>query len=174
MTRHVARAKLKAGGSAWVIRAGIAGGADSHFMRENIIVLRDQGLRDLSRIEPRREAFYQAYKAQEPNGSRTTIAGIGGKFFRFMHEMRLGDIVLYPRLRTREVFFGKIIGNYRFVEQNVEYPHQREVKWIASFPKDSLTQHAQYELGAARTLFQYKNNLVEILERVGSLKPKSK
>ena len=154
--------------SVWVIRAGIGGVADNYFMKENSLVLEAQGLGDLNQIEPSREAFYQAYAATTQKKTRTAIAGIGGKFYRFLHEIQIGDIVLYPSLKTGEVCCGQITGKYRYVAKNKEFPHQRKVRWLTKFPKSSLSKAAQYELGAARTLFSYRKNLSEIIDKLKS------
>jgi len=153
---------------AWVIRAGINGSADSYFMDDSMIVLKDPGLGDLSKLEANRQSFYEAYRSIKPHDTHAGIAGIGGKFFRFVHEMQVGDIVLYPSLRTREVYVGEIKGKYRFVDKDVDFPHQRKVQWIISFPKTSLSKTARYEIGAARTLFKYQKHLDEILEKLSA------
>lgn len=152
--------------NAWVIRAGVKGSADNYFLNSNRIVLNDPGLGNLTHIEPNRQAFYYAYRIIRPNETRTSIAGVGGKFFRFIHEMQVGDIVLYPSLITHDIYVGEITGKYSYVEQDTEFPHQRRVKWIASFPKKSLSKPAKYELGAARTLFKYKKHINEIIYKI--------
>ncbi len=166
MSKQGPQVKFDTVNSVWVIRAGVGGSADSYFMTENIIVLNDPGLGDLSRIEPNRQAFYRAYESIRPDEMRAGISGVGGKFFRFVHEMQVSDIVLYPSLRTHKIYVGEIAGKYLFIKQNAEFPHQRKVRWITSFPKSSLSDTAKHELGAARTLFKYKKHINEILEIV--------
>ena len=152
--------------AAWVIRAGIRGSGDSYFMNEGIICLNDPGLGDLSQIKPDRQSFYDAYRVIKPDDTHAGIAGIGGKYYRFVHEMKVGDMVIYPSLRTRGIYVGEILGKYLFNDLNTQFPHQRKVKWITSFPKDALSKSAQYELGAARTFFKYKKHINEILTKV--------
>ncbi|NLE89795.1 MAG: hypothetical protein GX602_02480 [Dehalococcoidales bacterium] len=154
--------------SAWVIRAGVGGAAESCFLEQNAVALEDQGMGDLSKIDPVREAFYEAYRSMNKHETRTAIAGIGGKFYRFVHDIQIGDVVLYPSLKTKEVFCGEIIGEYQFVKEDKDFPHQRKVHWITTFQKDSLSKAAQYELGAARTLFKYQKNLSEIIDKLRS------
>jgi predicted Mrr-cat superfamily restriction endonuclease len=166
MSKHFLQQKFKIIDSVWVIRAGVRGSADCYFMNENIIVLQEQGFEDLCQLEPTRQAFYQVYASRHPNASLTAITSIGGKFYRFMYEMQIGVIVLYPSLKTQKIYCGEIISKYQFVKNNKEFPHQREIRWITSIPKKSLSKKAQNELGAARTLFKYKNNINEILEKL--------
>ena len=150
----------------WVIRAGVKGSADDYFINKNIIVLKSQGFKDLRKIESTRHAFYQVYKSISIDASRTAIAGIGGKFYRFIHEMKVDEFVLYPSLKNRMVYCGEVIGEYKFDHGEKEFPHHREIRWIASFPKKTLSKKAQYELGAARTLYKYKNNIKEVIENI--------
>ncbi|MFH0960554.1 MAG: hypothetical protein V1897_17845, partial [Pseudomonadota bacterium] len=72
----------------WVIRAGIRGNAEDYFLKKNRIVLNEPGFGDLNKIEPNRQSFYGAYGALRPDETPTAISGIGGKFFRFVHEMK--------------------------------------------------------------------------------------
>jgi restriction system protein len=153
----------------WTMRAGEKGSADDYFVNRNIVVLKGQGFEDLNQIESTRQAFYQVYSSKNPDVSRSAIAGIGGKFYRFVHEMKIGEFVLYPSLKNRMVYCGEIMGKYKFDHEDKEFPHQREIRWITSFPKKNLSKKAQYELGAARTLYKYKNNIKEIFEKLKNI-----
>lgn len=154
---------LRGGEKIWVIRAGIAGEADQLFLSEGMIILRDPGMGDLKKIPRRREAFYEAYRKLRPDETQTGIAGIGGKFFRFIHEVAVGDLVLYPRLKDSKLYIGRITGRYRYSKKlDKDFPHQRKVVWLASVPKLHLSAFAARELGAARTFFQMKTNVEEI------------
>ncbi len=166
MSTYDSKSKFNKVESAWAIRAGVKGSADIYFMNDAIIVLNDPGLGDLNQIEPTRQAFYRACSLVLPNDSRSSITGIGGKFYRFVYEIRIGDVVLYPSLINQLIYCGEIIGKYKYNIKNKEYPHQRKVRWITSFPKSSLSKAARYELGAARTLFKYNKNLGEVIYKL--------
>ena len=148
----------------WVIRAGTGGmgEADSLFLRHALVVLGDQGMSDLSGLAPDREAFYRMYQESHPRETKG-IAGIGGKFFRFVHEMATGDIVLYPSLKDGKLYIGTVEGPYVYDRSpDPKYPHHRSVKWEFVLPRKELTVWARRELGAARTLFRLKSNDKEI------------
>lgn len=156
----------------WVIRAGVRGTAEKYFKKKNRAVLEDPGLGDLNKIEPDRNAFYEAYRSIRPEETPTGISGIGGKFFRFVHEIKSGDIVVYPSIRDRLIHIGLFEGEYEYVPTDAPFSHQRGVAWICYFPKASLTQGAQYELGAARTLYKYKKHVGEIFSVIGKIQQK--
>ena len=149
--------------SIWAIRAGKNGEVDELFLKHGQIVLSDPGLGDLSQLAPDRTTFYSAYRTLFPDAMETAVGGIGGKFFRFVHEIQIGDLVLYPSLKDRQVYIGKITGEYVFNPSLCfEFPHQRSVRWRYLVPKADLSQKAQRELGAARTFFKFKRHADEI------------
>ena len=118
---------------------------------------------NLAEIDPNREAFYASYRKSHPDESKTSVTGIGGKFFRFVHEMQVGDAVLYPSLkRGKRVYVGEVIGGYNYDSSMALFPHQRCVRWIHVFSKSILTQSALYELGTARTFFCLKRHADEV------------
>lgn len=150
--------------SAWGIRAGKGGKAHDLFIDEGVIALEDADLGDLSKLESNREAFYAAYRELFPDETRTGSAGIAGKFFRFANEIGVADLVVYPARPDKQVYVGEITGEYEYVSSS-DYPHQRKVNWKYVIPKSQFSQPAQYELGAARTFFQFKKNVDELVRK---------
>jgi restriction system protein len=148
--------------SIWVIRAGRNGSAHQLFIESGLIALKDQDFGDLRAIRPMREAFYAKYSDRHSDEGRTAIRGIGGKFFRFIHEIQNGDLVLYPCLRERNVYHGQVADSYSFDKSDLDFPHRRKVRWKGCFSKSLLSQSASRELGAARTLFRLKTHADEI------------
>lgn len=77
---------------------------------------------------------------------------------RFLHEMKPGDIVVYPSKKDRQIHLGLVAGDYKFdPSKDQDYPHQRPMKWRRAVPRTNFTQGALYEIGSAMTLFQVKN-----------------
>lgn len=148
----------------WAIRAGKGGDAHKLFIERGVIALEDAGLGDLSIYGATREQFYNVYRKHHPDETRSGSAGVGGKFFRFIHEISVNDFIVYPALADKQVYVAEVTGEYIF-DQSSMYPHQRSVKWTHSFPKSELSISACRELGAARTFFEFKNNICEIKEK---------
>jgi restriction system protein len=149
----------------WAVRAGEKGAAHAILVKQNLIVLSKQGVGDLSSLPADRNAFYRATAAGGEKVNPTAIRGVGGKFFRFVHEMQVGDTILYPCLFDKKIHFGIIRGSYRYDPViSAQFPHTRPVSWEGAFPKAVLSTYAKRELGAARTLFRIKTHVEEILQ----------
>ena len=149
----------------WGIRAGKKGDAHELFLEEKVIGLADAGLGDLAKIAPTRDAYYSAYRALHPDETSTGSAGIAGKFFRFAQEVKIGDLIAYPALSDKKIYIGEVIGDYSFIRTSA-FPHQRTVCWRFVIPKAHFSPNAQFELGAARTFFEFKKNVAELIRKI--------
>lgn len=84
--------------------------------------------------------------------------------FRLVHEMRIGDFIVYPRKIDRTLRWGEIASAYRFDPAGAsDYPHRRDVRWTSQRSRDAFSQGALYELGSALTLFEIKSFADEFL-----------
>lgn len=142
----------------WGIHAGRTGDADTLFLKQNCIAIGWDAMGDLSTLAAEREAFKQRYVQAYPNAKKGGIATVAGVPYRFLHEMKVGDLVAYPSKQDKHIHIGRVEGGYRY-EPNGEkgYPHRRKVKWLKHVPRLDFTQGALYEIGSALSLFQIKN-----------------
>lgn len=148
----------------WGIHAGKTGDADTLFLKKNVIAIGWSEIGDLSAIKPDREAFKNLVARTYPDHKPGSFPVSAGQLYRFLHEMKPGDIVLYPSQRDREVHIGRVEGDYEYrpaVDTN--YPNIRSVKWLKSLPRTKFTQGALYEIGSAMSLFQVKSYADEYL-----------
>jgi restriction system protein len=150
----------------WGIRAGKGGEAHDLFVGGCVVALSDADLGNLAKLPKSRDDFYNAYRKKHPEKTRTGSAGIGGKFFRFIHEVNVGDLVVYPALSDKTIYVGSVSGDYTFAKSS-PFPHQRSVVWKFMIPKSDFSLATRYELGAARTFFEFKKNAKELLARIG-------
>jgi restriction system protein len=153
----------------WAIRAGRGGKAHHLFLAKGIIALADAGIGNLTKLERSRESFYTAYRKIHPDDTRTGSTGIGGKFFRFIHEVKVGDLVVYPKFHDKTVYIGAIMSEYAF-DITSPFPHQRLVRWKFMIQNSEFSQALRYELGAARTFFRLKNHANELLSMIADKK----
>jgi restriction system protein len=148
----------------WGIHAGRTGDADALFLKQNFIGLGWSKIGDLSRLRPDREAFKAKVAECWPEWKPGKIPNSAGQLFRFVHEIKIGDFVVYPSKRDRYVHIGQIEGPYKY-DPNLEpgYPNLHAVKWLRSLPRTRFKQGALYEIGSALSLFQVKNYADEFL-----------
>lgn len=110
---------------------------------------------DVAGIAPTRDAFKAAYAAAYPTSKPGTIPVSAGSIFRFLHEMKIGDVIVYPSRHDRMIHIGRVAGEYYYVSTPEEkYPQRRKVEWICHIGRDKFPQSALYEIGSAITLFR--------------------
>jgi len=144
-------------GTIWGIHGGKTGDADSLFLKKNCVAIGWVKMGDLSKIAPDRESFKAAVANTYPDAKPGAIPNNAGQLYRFAHEMQVGDLVVYPSKRDRQIHIGKIEGGYRYDPSNeAGYPNVRPVKWLKSLPRTHFTQGALYEIGSAMSFFQVK------------------
>ncbi len=141
----------------WGIHAGRTGDAHTLFLQRGVIAIGWKAMGNLSPIPPNREAFRAAYTKAYPNEKPAAIPNNAGQPFRFVCEMKQGDLVVYPAKIDRTINIGQITGDYFYDPKSEGYPHLRPVKWLKTVPRLQFSQGALYETGSALSLFQIKN-----------------
>ena len=148
----------------WGIHAGKAGEARELFLKEKRIAIGWDEMGDLSRLKSDRESFKEAFGKTYSKAKEGAIPVKAGMLFRFVHVMKIEDLVVYPSKDDRMVNIGRINGTYEYApHKSSHYCNQRAVIWINSFPRTKFSQGALYEIGSAMTLFQVKNYADEFL-----------
>jgi restriction system protein len=148
----------------WGIHGGKTGDADNLFLKRNVVALGWAKVGDLSTLPSNREAFKKRVTEAFPEKKRGAIPVEAGQLFRFVHEVRSGDLVAYPSKRDRQIHIGQLEGSYIYNTQlEPGYPHQRVVRWLKHMPRTHFSQGALYEIGSAMSLFQIKNYAEEYL-----------
>lgn len=148
----------------WGIHGGKTGDADNLFLKHNVIALGWVEMGDLSALGADREQFKARLLQVRPGQKPGYYPNAGGQIYRFVHEAKNGDLVIYPSKRDRRIHIGEIVGSYQHeTKQESAYPQQRVVKWLKSFPRTKFSQGALYEIGSAMSFFQVKNYADEFL-----------
>ena len=158
----------------WCVRAGANNEADSLFLRKAQIAISCTEVDDdAAKIPAARAAFKEVF-ARAPNARPASIPISAGQLYRFVHEVRIGDNVIYPRKIDRTLRWGEIVEPYVFDTTNsVEFAHRRGVRWTRSLSRDAFSQGALYELGSALALFEVKSFADEFQEKFGDLQPQA-
>ena len=138
---------------------------DSLFLNDNVIAIGWNKMGDLTGIDASREAFKKRYAEVFPEASKQSIATGAGMLFRFVHEINVGDYVVFPSKTDRKIYLGIIKSDYYF-SPGSQYDQRREVKWLKNLPRTVFSQGALYEIGSALTLFSIKNYAEEYLNAI--------
>ena len=147
----------------WAIRAGRNSEADSLFLKRKCVALGWGKIGDLSKLAADREAFKAAIATEFPEYKPGAVPTRAGQIFRFVHEIKVGDLVVYPSKLNATVYVGRITGPYEYnPKPDDRYPNQRAVEWLKSVPRTQFSQGALYEMGSALSLFTVKNYSDEI------------
>ncbi|HUO55598.1 MAG TPA: restriction endonuclease, partial [Rhodoblastus sp.] len=121
---------------------------------------------DLSALPPQRAAFKDVFARGNGEARPGAIPIQAGQLFRFVHEMKIGDRVIYPRKIDRTLMWGEVSTPYMYDRSgNADFPHRRGVRWLASLSRDVFSQGALYELGSILTLFEVRNFAQEFIRR---------
>ena len=145
---------------------------DSLFLSQNIIAIGWSEMRDLSQLSPSRDEFKGRFLKTYPNGKKGAVATSAGMLFRFVHEVQIGDYIVFPSKSDRKINLGVIEGPYYHDDQPAIYPNRRKVRWLKSLPRTTFSQGALYEVGSALTFFQVRNYADEYIHAIdGSRNP---
>lgn len=142
----------------WGIHEGREGQAEPLAIDSNRLSIGWGELGDLARLKSDRDTFKSAVAAAYPHYKAGAVPVQAGQIYRFVHEMRIGDLVVLPAKRDRRIHIGRVTGNYEYVAGALdEHVHQRAVAWLADLPRTAFSQGALYETGSAMTFFSVKN-----------------
>jgi restriction system protein len=138
----------------------------------NYVAIGWNALGDIQKIGVSREAFKEALTKAYPDMKLGAVPGAAGTLYKFAHEFRIDDIVIYPSKLDRMVNIGRVKGQFNFHETDKdENPNRQNVEWLAHCPRSEFSQGALNEIGSAITLFKVKRYAHEFLEKIGEREP---
>ena len=130
---------------------------DTLFQKESVIAVGWFEMGDLSPIQATRDAFKEKYAEVYPNDPKGSIPTCAGMLYRFCHEVKIGDYVVYPAKNDRMIYLGVVEGPYYYDAAEPVFRQKRKVKWIKTVQRTSFSQGALYEVGSALTFFTIRN-----------------
>lgn len=153
----------------WGIHAGKNGDADTLFLKNNCVALGWVDMGNIGKLPANREAFKNKVAETYPNWKPGKIPNSAGQLYRFVHEMEVGDYIVYPSKRDRLIHIGQVTGKFEYKPGlEAAYPQARAVKWLKQLPRTVFSQGALYESGSAMSFFQIKNYADEFLQKLKS------
>ena len=98
----------------WGIHAGKTGDAETLFLKKNFVALGWEKLGNPSTYKPNREFFKIKMAEAYPEMKLGALPVAAGQVFRFIHELKIGDVVVYPSKNDRQIHIGLVEGEYKY------------------------------------------------------------
>lgn len=133
-------------------------------LESNIIAIGWKEMGDLATVAKDKKAYYDLYNKVYTKSQKQSTVVSASTIFRFVNECKIGDFVVYPSKFNRMVNIGQIESEYFFNKKELQYPHQKKVKWLKEVPRAIFSQGALYEMGSFLTFFKIKNYAEEVQE----------
>ena len=146
--------------SLWMIRAGRFGQQEAVAIEQNVVTIGWDELPDLSSIKTRAE-LQKLYSEVYPEYKKPKMANQVGQIWRFIHDIKIGDLVALSLKTQSIVKFGQVQSNYEFKHLADNVNHIRHVKWIKDISRSSIDQDLLYSLGAIMTVCEISRNNAE-------------
>jgi restriction system protein len=144
-----------------MVRAGRHGEQEDIALSEGLVTIGWNELPDLSKIKSKEE-LEKLYWENNPDAKKRQAANEVGQIWRFMQEIKKGDLVALPLKKQSVIALGRIEDTkyqYNKISENVK--HTRKVKWLKNIPRSAFDQDLLYSLGAFMTVCQIKRNDAE-------------
>lgn len=146
----------------WVVRAGKRGAFADEFEKAGIAAIGFSARKNISSLRSR-DAFLSDLTREHPNMRKGRLINWASQLYRFVHEVKEGDLILTPVTDTREIMMGTCAGPCRY-DPNREgvHPHTRSVTWTDRISRDELSGRAKNSAGSTLTLFSMNEHREEI------------
>lgn len=146
----------------WAVRGGADGEYEDYALSEGA-ALTDFDLRRSVTDFADRTALRDFLNEEEDSAYRGRLrsaATAASQLWRFANEIQVGDMILLPRKKTREVAVGTVTGEYRLAQDApFEACHARDVEWRAvDVPRDAFDSGILTAIRSMLTVFQVKRD----------------
>ena len=146
----------------WMVRAGQHGEGENEALNAGVVGIGWPEVGDLSQLRSAHD-IRSRLNTTYPDAKPSTLANWAGQIDAFRFRIQIGDLVALPLKSAPAVAFGRITGDYTYVEGAVDaLRHQRSVEWINdAVPRDVIDQDLLYSLGAFLTVCRIRRNNAE-------------
>ncbi len=141
---------------------------DNMFLKNSLIAVGWSEFGDLAAVEPTRDAFKVHYTKTYPDAKAGSVPTCAGVLYRFIHEMQIGDYIVFPSKIDKMINIGIVEGPYYYDPSETDFVNKRKVKWLKHLPRTAFSQGALHEAGSALTLFAVKNYTDEFMAALDS------
>ena len=135
--------------------------ADNIFLHKNYITIGCEKIGDIKNINPDRKALKAKLTECYPDDKPKSISQDVGNIWRFVYEIQIGDIIVYPSKpkRERKIHIGRVNGSYKYDESlSKKFRHFRPVEWLFSRPYNEFSEDAIEEMRFRLTVVEVKKH----------------
>jgi len=151
----------------WLVRTGRQGEREDFDLHNKVAVIGWDPVGDLASLRERPELTDLLRKAY-PEEKSNTLKKWESELWSFAHEIKPGDLIVFPPKHRSVMVIGEVSEAYRFIKDNpVGMKHTRSVKSWQEFPRNQFDQDLLYSFGALLTVCRVQRNQAE--ERVRAL-----
>ncbi|TVQ60608.1 MAG: hypothetical protein EA378_11000 [Phycisphaerales bacterium] len=113
------------------------------------------------------EKMRAAYERAFPQKSKASVSASFIQAYRFAHELRVGEPIVYPIKNSRNIMIGKITGDYEWSEdkelRELDYCNVRRVEWVLKdVPRVRFSQSALRSFGSFTSISLSDDHLDEV------------
>jgi len=148
----------------WLVKAGEQGIIADKFLAKKKIAVAWFDVGDFP-ITGDWYAFRAEVKKRLPaDYSENKVGSAAGQLWAFAREMHPGDYVISPIANLRQVFVGRITGEYKF-DPSFDDHHQRtrSVEWFRPVPWDSISDDLRKTFTAWQTIAKPARDFSQVI-----------
>ncbi len=150
----------------WVIHIGDDHQTALRALEEGFVCIGWTHIGDLSPYDTRPK-MRAAMEAAYPSWTPRTISSSYGQAYRFAHEMKVGEPVVFPVRPTGEIAIGRTAGEYHSADDDPAlvangYSNVRSVDWLKVAPRTMFSQAALHSFGSFLSVSTSNDYLEEV------------
>ena len=92
-----------------------------------------------------------------------TVNSTAGELYRFVHEMKPSDLVVYPSMNKELLRLGRVKGDYEYRRRpNRKHTHVRKIQWLEELARDILPFRVKRTISGRHALYQPHKHIKEL------------
>lgn len=132
-------------------------GLTHQFFENGFISMGWPQLPDLSKIKSKSE-LSKIYETYYPGEKKMEHAIHMGQIWKFVKEVQIGDLIIFPDKEKSTVHVGKIIGEYNYSHKTSILQQNRKVNWTNEFPRSAFDLDLLNSFGSLLTFARVRKD----------------
>lgn len=155
----------------WMVRAGEQGYLFDDFIAKSIIAVGWNEIGDLTHLRKNSDELKDRLKEAYPEARAGQIDNYAGQINRFRFEINKDELVITYNPSTRTYRMGRVLSDYQYVTDKLNFYHVREVAWEQTVQRDRLSTGTRNSLGSTLTIFKLTGEVVNDLLKPDNVEP---